>query len=160
MILTVHRGIPSGVSFSHTRNGKDSNIALISSLTVTMDLVVQPGAQLVSGFLPEHVGHYAEVEIGIGYVEEIYARLQGHLYDLPPGATQANVTLDEMESTFPLNQTLYFDFSHDTNIMAIITAFGLKQFAQPLPTTGPPANQQLIVSHMTPFAARMVRKSR
>jgi hypothetical protein len=29
--------------------------------------------------------------------------------------------LDEMDSTFPLNQTLYFDFSHDTNI---ITAFG------------------------------------
>jgi Histidine phosphatase superfamily (branch 2) len=31
--------------------------------------------------------------------------------------------LDEMNSTFPLNQTLYFDFSHDTNIMSIITAF-------------------------------------
>ena len=29
--------------------------------------------------------------------------------------------LDEMDSTFPLNQALYFDFSHDTNI---ITAFG------------------------------------
>src|SRR5271170_820197 len=29
-----------------------------------------------------------------------------------------------MNSTFPLNQTLYFDFSHDTNIMSIITAFG------------------------------------
>ncbi len=39
--------------------------------------------------------------------------------------------------------------------MSIITAFGLKQFAQPLPPTGPPANQQLIVSHVTPFGARV-----
>jgi hypothetical protein len=94
--------------------------------------------------------------VGIGYVEEVYARLQGHLYDLPPGSTQVNTTLDEMDSTFPLNQTLYFDFSHDTNIMSIITAFGFGQFNQSLPTSGPPANQQLIVSHMEPFGANMV----
>ena len=62
-----------------------------------------------------------------------------------------------MAATFPLNQSLYFDFSHDTNIMAIITAFGLRQFNQTLPTTGPPADQQLIVSHVTPFGTRMVR---
>lgn len=90
--------------------------------------------------------------VGIGYVEEVYARLQGHLYNLPAGATQANTTLDGMNSTFPLNQTLYFDFSHDTNIMSILTAFGLRQFNQTLPTSGPPPNQQLIVSHVTPFA--------
>lgn len=96
--------------------------------------------------------------VGIGYVEELYARMSQHLYNLPAGSTNVNATLDEMNSTFPLNQTLYFDFSHDTNIMSIITAFGLKQFAQPLPATGPPANQQLIVSHMTPFGARMVRR--
>ncbi|KIW14294.1 hypothetical protein PV08_07076 [Exophiala spinifera] len=94
--------------------------------------------------------------VGIGYVEEIYARLSHHLYNLPGGSTNVNSTLDEMNSTFPLNQTLYFDFSHDTNIMSIITAFGLKQFAQPLLPTGPPENQQLIVSHTTPFGARMV----
>ena len=94
--------------------------------------------------------------VGIGFVEEIYARLQGHLYNLPPGSTNVNTTLDEMASTFPLNQKLYFDFSHDTNIMSIITAFGLTQFAQPLPETGPPADQQLIVSHLTPFGARFV----
>lgn len=94
--------------------------------------------------------------VGIGYVEEVYARLQNHLYDLAPGATQVNTTLDEMSSTFPLNQTLYFDFSHDTNIVSVITAFGLRQFNQTLPSSGPPPNQQLIVSHMTPFGARFV----
>jgi Histidine phosphatase superfamily (branch 2) len=94
--------------------------------------------------------------IGIGYVEEVYARLQSHLYDLPPGSTQVNTTLDGMESTFPLNQSLYFDFSHDTNIMSVITAFGLRQFNQSLSPSGPPEKQQLIISHMTPFAARFV----
>jgi hypothetical protein len=94
--------------------------------------------------------------VGIGYVEEVYARLQGHLYNLPPGSTQVNTTLDEMSSIFSLNQTLSFDFSHDTNIMFIITAFGLGQFNQTLPTSGPPANQQLIVSYMEPFGANVV----
>jgi hypothetical protein len=61
-----------------------------------------------------------------------------------------------MSSTFPLNQSLYFDFSHDTNIYSIITALGMTQFNQSLPTSGPPANQQAVVSHMTPFGARMV----
>lgn len=95
--------------------------------------------------------------VGIGYVEELYARIQGHLPNVPAGTTQINTTMDGMTATFPLNQTLYFDFSHDTNIMSIITAFGLKQFAQELPATGPPDDQQLIVSHTTPFGARMVR---
>lgn len=72
--------------------------------------------------------------IGIGYVEEILARLQNHV--LTTTGTQANITLDNNTRTFPLNQTLYFDFSHDTNIAAVLTAFGLTQFAQLLPSSG------------------------
>ena len=72
--------------------------------------------------------------VGIGYVEEVLARLQNHV--LTEADTSANVTLDGMTSTFPLNQTLYFDFSHDTNIAAVLTAFGITQFAPLLPTTG------------------------
>ncbi|KAI4254939.1 MAG: hypothetical protein LQ352_002801 [Teloschistes flavicans] len=92
--------------------------------------------------------------VGIGYVEEILARLQHHV--LTTTGTQANLTLDSNERTFPLNQTLYFDFSHDTNIAAILTAFGLTQFAPVLPSSGPPApNRSLIVSHLQPFGARV-----
>lgn len=65
------------------------------------------------------------------------------------------VTLDGMPTTFPLNQTLYFDFSHDTNIASIITALGFTQFAGFLPATGPPANYTPLVSRLTPFGARM-----
>lgn len=111
--------------------------------------------------------------VGIAYVEEVLARLNHHV--LLTSETQANITLDNNTSTFPLNQTLYFDFSHDTNIAAVLTAFGLTQFAQFLPSsgklgvyasrnrirsdtrpcTGPPPNRQLIVSHLQPFAARL-----
>ena len=111
--------------------------------------------------------------VGIADVEEVLARLNHHV--LSTSGTQANITLDNNTSTFPLDQALYFDFSHDTNMAAVLTAFGLTQFAQFLPSSGklvarasrkcirpdvrpwigPPRNQQLIVSHLQPFAARL-----
>ncbi len=91
--------------------------------------------------------------VGIGYVEEVLARLTNHT--ITSATAQDNITLDNNTVTFPLNQTLYFDFSHDTNIASIFTAFGLTQFAPVLPTSGPPPNQQMIVSHTTPFGARL-----
>lgn len=94
--------------------------------------------------------------VGIGYVEELYARLQGHLYDLPPGSTNVNETLDEMEETFPLKQNLYMDFSHDTNIYSILTALGLRQFSDLLKTDTVPLGRNVTVSHITPFGARVV----
>jgi hypothetical protein len=56
--------------------------------------------------------------IGIGYVQELYARLQHQLITKPAG--QVNLTLDNNTTTFPLNQSLYFDFSHDTNIGMLV----------------------------------------
>lgn len=50
--------------------------------------------------------------VGVGYVQEVLARLQHHLITKP--TAQTNTTLDGMPSTFPLNQSLYFDFSHDS----------------------------------------------
>lgn len=94
--------------------------------------------------------------VGIGYVEELYARLQGHLYDLPSGSTNVNETLDEMEETFPLHQNLYMDFSHDTNIYSILTALGLRQFNDQLSNSSITPGRNVTVSHITPFGARVV----
>ncbi|KAF2716997.1 phosphoglycerate mutase-like protein [Polychaeton citri CBS 116435] len=91
--------------------------------------------------------------VGIGYVQELLARLQHHL--ITESEAQVNVTLDSSESTFPLNQTLNFDFSHDTNIASILTAFGLTQFADVLPADHIPEHREMIVSHMEPFGARL-----
>ncbi|KAK5086378.1 hypothetical protein LTR05_003546 [Lithohypha guttulata] len=94
--------------------------------------------------------------VGIGFVEEFYARLQGHLYNLPPGSTNVNTTLDQMNNTFPLNQSLYMDFSHDTNIYSILTAFGLQQFSDKLSNSSITPNRNVTISHLTPFGARVV----
>ncbi|KAK3709720.1 hypothetical protein LTR37_010747 [Vermiconidia calcicola] len=91
--------------------------------------------------------------VGAGYVEEIRARLEHHLIEKP--TAQVNVTLDSNPKTFPLNQALNFDFSHDTNIMGILTAFGFTQFAEVLPVDHIKTDRQLVVSHMEPFAARL-----
>ena len=91
--------------------------------------------------------------VGIGYVQEIVARLENHT--LGYSGSQINTTLDNNTVTFPLNQSLYFDFSHDTNIMSILTAFGFKQFNQYLPATTYPGPHNLTVSHLEPFAARL-----
>jgi hypothetical protein len=86
-------------------------------------------------------------------VQETLARLQNHT--LGYSGSQINTTLDNNTVTFPLNQSLYFDFSHDTNIMSILTAFGFKQFNEYLPATHYPGTHNLTVSHLEPFAARL-----
>lgn len=90
---------------------------------------------------------------GIGYQQEVLARLQNHT--LGYSGSQINVTLDNNTETFPLNQSLYFDFSHDTNIVSILTAFGLRQFAEELPADRYPGPHNFTVAHITPFGARL-----
>ncbi|KAF9879048.1 histidine acid phosphatase [Colletotrichum karsti] len=91
--------------------------------------------------------------VGIGWQQEVVARLQNHT--LGYSGSQINVTLDNNTETFPLNQSLYFDFSHDTNIASILTAFGFKQFARLLQPTEYPGPHNFTVSHITPFGARL-----
>lgn len=90
---------------------------------------------------------------GIGYQQEVIARLQNHT--LGYSGSQINVTLDNNTETFPLNQSLYLDFSHDTNIVSILSAFGLRQFSQLLPNSTNPGSHNFTVSHITPFGARL-----
>jgi hypothetical protein len=81
------------------------------------------------------------------------ARLKNHT--LGYSNSQINVTLDNNADTFPLNQSLYFDFSHDTNIVSVLTAFGLRQFAQLLLPTEHPGAHNFTVSHIAPFGGRL-----
>lgn len=91
--------------------------------------------------------------VGIGWAQELIARMT-HQYINAPSGTQVNTSLDSMSSTFPIDQTLNFDFSHDTNIMSDLTALGLTQFAQFLPTDHI-IPHDLVVSHLEPFATRL-----
>ncbi|PSS03648.1 3-phytase A precursor [Coniella lustricola] len=93
--------------------------------------------------------------VGIGYQQEVIARLRNHT--LGYSGSQVNTTLDGNAETFPLNQSLYLDFSHDTNIISILAAFGLTSTRDdtPLSSTHYPGKHNFTVSHLTPFAARL-----
>lgn len=90
---------------------------------------------------------------GVGYVNELIARLTGQPVQ---DETQTNRTLDTSPVTFPLNRTMYADFSHDNQMVAIYSAIGLFRQQEPLSTTNPNPKRTWRVSRMTPFAGRMV----
>ena len=90
---------------------------------------------------------------GVGYINELLARLTG----LPvEDNTQTNRTLNSSPITFPLNRTLYADFSHDNEMIAIYAALGLFKQSVPLDPTKPDPGRTWITSHLTPFSGRMV----
>lgn len=69
---------------------------------------------------------------GVGWVNELIARLtktpvRDH--------TTTNSTLDGDKKTFPLDRTLYADFSHDNDMMTIYAALGLYNTTEPLSLT-------------------------
>jgi hypothetical protein len=47
------------------------------------------------------------------------------------------------------------DFSHDANIISILVAFGLTQFADHLPTTHIKKDREFVMSLLEPFAGRL-----
>ncbi|EIN11007.1 acid phosphatase [Punctularia strigosozonata HHB-11173 SS5] len=94
---------------------------------------------------------------GVGYVNELIARLTGKPVR---DHTQTNSTLDSSPMTFPLNRTIYADFSHDNQMTAIYAAIGL--FNQStvgvgnLNATKPDLRRTWVASMLVPFSARMV----
>ncbi|KAJ7256493.1 phytase [Mycena haematopus] len=90
---------------------------------------------------------------GVGYTNELLARLT----HLPVrDETQTNRTLDADLATFPLNRTIYADFSHDNAIVAIFSALGLFRQPYPLSTAGPDPQRTWRTHEMVPFSGRMV----
>lgn len=90
---------------------------------------------------------------GVGYVNELLARLTGTPVS---DATQTNTTLDSSPKTFPLNRTVYADFSHDNEMIAIYAAMGiLRPLSAPDPTR-PDLSRSWLVSQLVPFAGKFV----
>ncbi|PFH48993.1 hypothetical protein AMATHDRAFT_148650 [Amanita thiersii Skay4041] len=90
---------------------------------------------------------------GVGYINELLARLtKTPVRD----NTQTNRTLDSSPDTFPLDRTVYADFSHDNQMIAIYTAVGLFPQYRALDPTTPDDKRSWMVSRMVPFSARMV----
>lgn len=90
---------------------------------------------------------------GVGYLNELIARLTGKPVE---DETQTNRTLDASEETFPLNRTLYADFSHDNQMIAIYAAMGLFAQSSPLDPSSPDSTRSWRADRLVPFSARMV----
>ncbi|KAJ7112415.1 acid phosphatase [Mycena crocata] len=90
---------------------------------------------------------------GVGYVNELLARLT---CTAVRDRTQTNSTLDADPATFPLDRTLYADFSHDNTMVAIFGALGLFRQSRPLSTTRPNTRRTWRTHEMVPFSGRMV----
>ena len=90
---------------------------------------------------------------GVGYINELLARLTGTPVR---DNTQTNRTLTASPVTFPLNRTMYADFSHDNQMIAIYAALGLFPQAAPPDPSSPSPRRDWLASRMVPFSAQMV----
>ncbi|PIL31642.1 hypothetical protein GSI_06344 [Ganoderma sinense ZZ0214-1] len=94
---------------------------------------------------------------GIGYAQELVARLTQT--PLTNFSTTLNRTIDESNITFPLNQPIYVDATHDTVITTILTAMNLSipmVGKGPLPADRIVNDRMYIASHITPFSTNLV----
>lgn len=95
---------------------------------------------------------------GVGYVQELAARLQHK--PIKSSDSSINSTYDGNEKDFPLDQPLFMDMSHDDTIVSVLTALGLDYFKyspRSMPSTvahAPKRNFKL--NKMTPFGAHLV----
>lgn len=93
---------------------------------------------------------------GIGYVTELIDRLSNATWN-PATITTENSTLDSNPTYFPLNQTMYVDFSHDDILLSVLTALNYTQVVgEFLDPAHPNPDRTFYLSHITPFAARIV----
>ncbi|TFK45691.1 phosphoglycerate mutase-like protein [Heliocybe sulcata] len=92
---------------------------------------------------------------GVGYLQELVARLTHTPIALHNSST--NATLADDPVTFPLNQSLYVDATHEVVVLNVITALNLTTLARdgPLPATHIPPNRSFVVSQLAPFATNV-----
>ncbi|KAJ4473127.1 phosphoglycerate mutase-like protein [Lentinula aciculospora] len=92
---------------------------------------------------------------GAGWIQEFLARLEHE--PIESHRFSINSTLDDSEITFPLNQSLYVDATHEVVVLNIITALNLSTLAAngPLPYDHIPDNQSFKVSQLAPFATNI-----
>ncbi|KAF9077271.1 histidine phosphatase superfamily [Rhodocollybia butyracea] len=94
---------------------------------------------------------------GAGWVQELLARLERKPMEPQDHRFSTNSTLNDNPVTFPVNQSLYVDATHEVVILNILTALNLSTLATngPLPYDHIPENQSFKVSQLAPFGANV-----
>lgn len=92
---------------------------------------------------------------GIGYLNELIARLTGQpVVD----NTNTNRTMTSSPKMFPLNRTMYADFSHDNTMITVMSIIGLFNETEQLPTKyklGPEKTKGFSSAWTVPMAGRI-----
>ncbi|ESK88274.1 acid phosphatase [Moniliophthora roreri MCA 2997] len=91
---------------------------------------------------------------GAGWIQEMLHRLENRPVTRESNKFSMNFTLDGDPRTFPVDQSLYVDATHDAVMLNIVTALNLTSFAEdgPLPYDHIPKNRKFRVSQLAPFA--------
>lgn len=92
-------------------------------------------------------GNPAGPATGLGWIAELY----GRLISKPPSGFGVDKTIP-----FIPDQPLHADFTHDSVIASILSAFQFEWTRSELPATRIKVPRQFIVSRLTPFAAKLV----
>ena len=95
---------------------------------------------------------------GIGYILELEARLRSTLIN--SSDTSINYTFDNDAASFPLNQPLYVDMSHDNTIVSVLSALSLDYFKYgprglPDDLDHAPSSRTFKLNEITPFGANL-----
>ncbi|KAK7060051.1 acid phosphatase [Favolaschia claudopus] len=103
-------------------------------------------------------GNPAVAAQGIGWVQELVSRLTQTRINVTESASSVNASIVGSNVTFPFEQPIYVDATHDTVISAIVVAMNFTSLARtgPLPGTHIPKNRSYIVNQISPFASNMV----
>ncbi|KAH7890476.1 histidine phosphatase superfamily [Phlebopus sp. FC_14] len=93
---------------------------------------------------------------GLGYVQELVSRLTQTRITTWNSTT--NSTLDSNDITFPLDQPIFVDATHDVVISNILTALNFTSLAAtgPLPVDYIPPERSYVASKIAPFASNLV----
>ncbi|KIK52824.1 hypothetical protein GYMLUDRAFT_207686 [Collybiopsis luxurians FD-317 M1] len=94
---------------------------------------------------------------GAGWVQELLARLEHKRMEPHEHRFSTNSTLNDNPITFPVNQSLYVDATHEVVVLNILTALNLSTLAAngPLPYDHIPENQTWKVSQLAPFSTNV-----
>jgi len=108
-----------------------------------------------------HTASYSSpfsIPFGAGYLTELVARLT-HT-PIKVHNTSTNSTLDDNEVTFPLNDKMYVDATHDSVLIYVITALNLTQFNEEptgsLPSDRLKTERKFKTRELCPFAGNIV----
>ncbi|KAG0144274.1 hypothetical protein CROQUDRAFT_660242 [Cronartium quercuum f. sp. fusiforme G11] len=100
-------------------------------------------------------GNPTSAALGLGYAQELLARLSGQR--LPLSTSSVNTTLYNNPHTFPLDQSIYVDATHDIVLSSIVVALNLTSLASggPLPTQHRDPHRSFRVEQIAPFGAQI-----